>query len=311
MIQLFNIPKFTLNTSNTNILHDQVSDFEQQFAEYVGAKYAVGVSSATNAIFLTLKYLLSKDDKNVEISHIMPPVVANAITLSGCRMTFTSEGSWVGSAYVLKSTKDFTVVDSAQQIIQNQFKLYHNNDDLVIYSFYPTKPCGGLDGGMVVSNDRDKIDRLRQLVYNGFDITSENSWSNKLVEPGWKMYLSSIQTQVARESLGRLNAKQDAIAENRNYLNSKLELYNYSLHLYRVPVPDANSFIQYMKDNGVICGIHYKSLKDMIPYKDIPINEPILKQEFVSIPFHEALSRKDLNKIIELIYKWKKNNNEL
>ena len=56
MIQLFHINNHIIDTSEfSNLLHDDiVSEFENKFAQYVGAKYACSVNSATNAIFLSM-----------------------------------------------------------------------------------------------------------------------------------------------------------------------------------------------------------------------------------------------------------------
>ena len=55
MISLFNIPNYVIDTSKfSHYLHgDIVKKFEQNFCDYVGAKYGCTFSSATNAIFLT------------------------------------------------------------------------------------------------------------------------------------------------------------------------------------------------------------------------------------------------------------------
>ena len=57
MIQLFNINNHIIDTSKfSNLLHDEVViEFEKKIAEYVGAKFACAVNSATNAIFLIFK----------------------------------------------------------------------------------------------------------------------------------------------------------------------------------------------------------------------------------------------------------------
>jgi dTDP-4-amino-4,6-dideoxygalactose transaminase len=308
MINLFKIPNYQLPYLNGKVLNDGVEEFENKFAEYVGSKYACGISSATNAIFLLLKYFLEDGDNTTNISTIMPPVVANAITLSGQKLVLESESSWVGNAYFLKSNEEFSILDSAQQIFRNQFS-YHKDSDLVVYSMYPTKPVAGIDGSIVVSNDKSKIDRLRQLSNNGFAVANENdSWEKELVEPGWKMYMNSVQAWVANKSLDRLDVKQEAIAENRDYLNSKLELSNISLHLYRIYVKNRDLFIKYMKDAGVVCGIHYKPLHKMVPYRHCEfVGEYNEKEDnAVSIPFHEELPREDLDYIIGLVQKWQK-----
>ena len=56
MVNLFNIENHIIDTSKFNhVLHDNcVKEFENTIANYVGAKYACGVSSATNAIYLAM-----------------------------------------------------------------------------------------------------------------------------------------------------------------------------------------------------------------------------------------------------------------
>ena len=56
MIQLFNVNNHTIDTSEfSNLLHDEVViKLERIIAQYVGAKYACSVNSATSVIFLSL-----------------------------------------------------------------------------------------------------------------------------------------------------------------------------------------------------------------------------------------------------------------
>ena len=55
MIQLFNVSNHNIDTSKfSNLLHDGVvEEFEKTIADYVGAKYAVAVSSATAGLHLS------------------------------------------------------------------------------------------------------------------------------------------------------------------------------------------------------------------------------------------------------------------
>lgn len=120
MISLFNINQYDISTKNySNLLHDNiVTKFEQSIADYVGAKYAVSLNSATNAILLCL---LSKN-LIVSIPSIIPPVVANAIITSGNKIKFYDDISWVGDSYVLHRFSDYKIVDSAQKLEKDQFK---------------------------------------------------------------------------------------------------------------------------------------------------------------------------------------------
>ena len=124
MIQLFNINHHTIDTSEfSNLLHDDiVAEFEKKIAEYVGAKYACAVNSATNAIFLTfiMDYFLKP--RTVEIPSMIPPVVANAIITSNNRVEFIDNVKWFGNSYILHKFRKYKVVDSAQKLEKNQFR---------------------------------------------------------------------------------------------------------------------------------------------------------------------------------------------
>ena len=164
MIPLFNIPKYQIDMNEfDNIINDKIVDnFTEKFCEYVGARYGCGFNSATNAIFLSM---LLKDQK-VEIPTLLPHVVLNALTLAGNKVTFRDDTAWIGNSYILHEFEDYKIIDSAQKTVKDQFALEANDNDLMIFSFYPTKPVGSIDGGMIVSNDHRKIEWFKQAVNN-------------------------------------------------------------------------------------------------------------------------------------------------
>ena len=197
MIPLFNIPNYIIDTSKfSNLLHDSiVSKFERKFANYVGADYACSINSATNAIFLCLSRS-SYENETINVPSIIPPVVLNAIIRSDNHIEFNDKVDWVGNSYILHTYDDYKIIDSAQKVERDQFTTEANDEDLMIFSFYPTKPIGGSDGGMIVSNDKNKIERLRSLTMNGMS-SDINNWDRTIEMAGWKMYMNSIQAYIA------------------------------------------------------------------------------------------------------------------
>ena len=188
MIQLFNIPNYTINTDEfSHYLHGSIVEkFEQKFLDYVGAKYACSVNSATNAIFL----LFLNKNTTVNVPSLIPPVVLNALITSGNKINFTDDVNWIGDSYILHHFEDYKIIDSAQKVERDQFKKEANDNDIMFFSFYPTKPVGSSDGGIIVSNDKDKIDYLKTLSFNGMSF-AENNWDRKIIMPGYKFYLNS------------------------------------------------------------------------------------------------------------------------
>ena len=318
MINLFNINNYTIDTSKfTNLLHDQVvTEFEQEFAEFVGAKYACSANSASSLIFLTM---LISEQESVKIPSIMPPVVPNAILNAGKQIEFYDDIDWVGREYLLLEetnhnfmSENFKVWDSAQRVERNLFKRIANDEDLMIFSFYPTKPVGGCDGGMIVSNDKQKIDWYKVATFNGLSF-SEHNWERKIIMSGWKMHINSIQAYIARENLRKLDSKQEALAEIKEIYNRKLGYTNTSDHLYRVRVRDNKEFTAKMKDRGIACGMHYKAChkqdafrrwSDHFPSNPANYDPKLPKSEqeercTVSLPFHENLTTKQVKKVIK------------
>ena len=96
MIQLFHINNHTIDTSEfSNLLHDEiVIEYEKEIANYVGAKYACAINSATNAIFLIFKMEEFLNPRKITIPSIIPPVVANAIITSGNIVRFNDDVDW-------------------------------------------------------------------------------------------------------------------------------------------------------------------------------------------------------------------------
>jgi dTDP-4-amino-4,6-dideoxygalactose transaminase len=306
MINLFHINDHTIDTSRySNLLHDSiVTEFEDSIKNYVGAKYAVSFNSATSAIFLSLV------NKNivVDIPSMVPPVVLNAIITSGNKYTFNDNTDWVGGSYTLHDFGDYKIVDSAQKLEKNQFKSECDDGDLMVFSFYPTKPIGSSDGGMIVSNDFDKIKWLKEMALNGMTY-SHNNWERKIRFPGYKMYLNSIQAEIGLNNFKFYDEKLKILNIVRDMYNDGLNYNNTSSHLYRIEVDNREHFIEYMKTNGIWCGIHYEAAH-LNPVYSLGDSECPLSEEkslkTVSIPFHEKLTTTDINFIINTINQYVK-----
>ena len=327
MIQIFNIPQYTVDTSQLgHLLHGKiVREFEEQFASYVGAKYSCSLSSATAAIFLTFQGSWASETNIVKIPSIIPYVVPNVLTQCGnVTIDFYDDVNWVGGAYTLHEFMTegsakyienyFKVIDSAQEVIRNQFSLQANDEDLMIFSFYPTKPVGSCDGGMIVSNDKEKIDWFRKASMYGASPNNE-SWGRQIEFPGYKMYMSSIQAYIALQNLNKLDKKKKILGDIREYYNSELGYNNTSHHLYRIRTYDNQAFIKKMKSVGIQCGVHYhpchrmdacQNCTDIHISKCLPRFLPLPKSvnegvTTVSIPFHEALTNEELHYIVKKI----------
>ena len=311
MIQLFDIPRHRVDTADyPNVLGGSiVQALEDEVAAYVGARYAVSLSSATAGIFLLAKYM--GYDRAV-IPSMIPPVVPNALINSGIRTHFVDDTHWVGGSYALLFDEGRKLIDSAHQLDKDQYRdhiaIEDNSElDAIIYSFYPTKVVGGCDGGMVVSNDKELIDTLRCLANNGMTLEA-TSWNRVPVTPGWKMYMNAMQAEIAMQNLANLHQKKERLAKVRDVYNDFFGLKNHSDHLYRVTTHEKNtSVLEEARKEGITCGVHYKALHPVAIYsehitswdlQDLAKSETA-QQHTVSIPYHEHLTKEELDTVCQ------------
>ena len=306
MIQLFNINNHIIDTTEfSNLLHDDiVVEFEKKIAEYVGAKYACAINSATNAIFLIMKMEEYMKARTVKIPSIIPPVVANAIITSGNKVEFTDNVKWVGNSYVMHKFRSYKVVDSAQKLEERQFAKECKPNDLMIFSHYPTKPLGGADGGVIVTDDYKKYKWMKEAVLNGTTFAN-NNWERSISFPGYKFYMNAIQAKIVMNNFEKYDIKISVLKNLVDIYNRELGYENSSKHLYRIEVLDNEKFIKNMKNAGIICGIHYPALHLNPIYSDdrkfdCPKSEKLQKRT-VSLPMNEKLSFNDLEYIIDKV----------
>lgn len=304
MINLFHLPHYKIDSSQfSHFLHDKiVEEFENNFCEYVGAKYACSMNSATNSIFL----IFLNKGLEVKIPSMIPPVVCNALITSGNKINFIDNTEWVGNSYVLHDFGYYKIIDSAQKVYRNQFVKEASDDDLMFFSFYPTKPVGSCDGGIIVSNNKEKIQWFKEACLNGMSF-AENNWERKIKFPGYKMYMNSFQTYIANENLKKLDKKLEKLSSVRQKYNKHFGLTNTSDHLYRINVSNRKEFMEAMKINGIQTGIHYNALhlNPVYSNKIQSLHKSELEEKTtISIPFNEKMTNKDVKYVCEMVDKY-------
>jgi dTDP-4-amino-4,6-dideoxygalactose transaminase len=183
--------------------YDIILEFEKKIAEYTGSEYAVSVDSGTNGMFLSLLYLKSigelKQADKITIPKRTFLSVPMAITNAGMQPIF-EDIEWSGG-YQLKPTR---VYDSAVRLKKG---MYIPNS-LMILSFQYKKHIPIGRGGMVLTNDKEIVDWLKQMRFNGKH-EGVSRWNDKFEVIGWDMYMTP--EQAARGLLLFYNVKDDNI----------------------------------------------------------------------------------------------------
>lgn len=297
MISLFHFNHYTIDTSKfNNLLHGKIVDeFTRNFCDYVGIKYGCAVNSATSAIFLIASKFF---DIEYQIPTMIPPVVVNALINAKVSFKFIDDTEWVGHSYTM--TNNPHIIDSAQEVIKCSCQCFGPND-IIIFSYYFSKPVGSCDGGMICSNNEEIINYLSIISNNGSK--KGNSWENEFTCIGWKMYMNSVQAYIANENLKKLDEKKEKLKAVRHIYNSEFGLKNSSEHLYRIRTERRDDFITFTKQQEIVCGIHYKCCHINPVYgktESFPKSEEEEKLT-VSIPYHEQLTYEEIDKVIKCV----------
>lgn len=285
----------------------KVDELEREFAAYIGSKYAVSVDSCTSALFLALTYRLQFGPHTafVEIPSMTVPLVANTVIHTGLEPRFVDECDWVGMSYEMRP---FGIIDSAHRVARGDYRKYPGA--FMCFSFYPTKPITSCEGGMIATDDEDAVKWFRKARFYGrnADATVKNSWEYDIEFPGWKMNMTDVQAAIALCQLRRLDKIDRERQRVVDAYNASFGLKNRSLYLYRVNVERRDEFIRHMSKNGVECGVHFKPLHLMEPFRKYATS-PLAKTEqagmhTVSLPMYDSMSPDEVSTVINLTKEW-------
>ena len=230
----------------------RVAEFERKFAEYVGAPYAVAVSSCTTALHLALIALGIKPGDEVLCPSLSFVATANAIAYAGATPVFVDIESTtynidptcvekaitartkaivlvhqVGLPAALTEINDIAgrhgllVVEDAACAIGADYRgerigLPHTA--IACFSFHPRKVLTTGEGGMITTADEELAARMRRLRQHGMAVSDLARHSSSKVmtetydEVGFNYRMTDIQAALGIVQLGRLD---DMLATRR------------------------------------------------------------------------------------------------
>lgn len=197
------------------------------------------------------------------------------------------------------------------------------------FSFDAVKNLSMGEGGGISTEDKSFMERASVLRYcgigkSGFEASThgrERWWEYNIVEPFIKMNPSDIAAGIGLAQLDKLdklqlirekiwNTYQDEFAsvdwiENPVNANSGDK---HSYFTYFIRVNDRNELAQYLYDNDIYTTLRYHPLHLNALYKSeqrLP-NCERLNETGLNIPLHPGLTMNDVDKIVDIIKKFKK-----
>jgi len=225
---------------------ESVSKFEEEFARYIGTKYAVSVNSGNSALQISLMSLGISDESKV----ITPtnsfiasancirmvnaqPILSDIDSRDGCIdvSSVTEKADAIIPVHIYGNPCDFDSVKSLAEeqkipIIEDacqahgaifKGKKVGSLSDVGCFSFYPTKnmTVGG-DGGMATTNNEEIALKIKSIRDNG------RKTKNEFDKLGFTMRLNTVNAAIGRIQLKHLDEKNSRRREIVGIYRKKL-----------------------------------------------------------------------------------------
>ncbi len=323
----------------------EVEAFEKEFAQYIGVEEGAAVSNGTVALVLAMKALGIGPGDEVIVPNYTFVSTATSVLMVGAKPVF-AEVEWdtfnisvedvakrissrtkavvavhlfghpadVKALRELADDKGIYLIEDAAQAhgAEAYGRKVGSWGHVAIFSFYATKNMTTGEGGIVVSNDREVIRRVKLLRNHG----QVSRYVHEVLGGNYRM--TSFQAAIGRQQLKKLDAMNESRRRNAFKLSRRLgELRGIELpverswakhvyHLYAVKIVEADRDCvrRCMVERGIEVGVHYpmalteQPLFRKLGYGDLeyPVSKRLSRVE-LSLPVHPGLSDEDIEYI--------------
>lgn len=290
-----------------------VAKFEEEFAEFIGAKYCIGVGNGTDALEIAIEALELPKGSEIIVPALTFIASAEAVTRSGHKVVFCD----VGEDYLIsiddlkskitKRTAAIMVVHlyghpcDMDRILEiaNEYNLRVIEDcaqahgaeyngkrvgtfgDISAFSFYPGKNLGAFgDAGAIVTNNQNLAIKCKMIRNHG----RLDKYNHEF--EGRNSRLDGIQAAILSVKLKHLSAWNN----HREYVASlydkglkdigdiiippKSPKVKHVYHLYVIRTKKRDELRHWLKQNNIETGIHYPiALPDLKAYEYLNDNK--------------------------------------
>ncbi|MFN2438971.1 MAG: DegT/DnrJ/EryC1/StrS family aminotransferase [Chitinophagaceae bacterium] len=222
----------------------RVAEFEEKFAAYTGAKYAVAVSNCTTALHLAMIVAGISEADEVICPSMSYVATANSIRYTGAKPVFAEINPANYNLEVNDAAKKITSktkaillvhqigmpadIDAFKQLATNynlqliedaacavgstyKGQKIGSHSDLVCFSFHPRKVISTGDGGMITTNNQEYYNLLKLLRQHGMSVNDRvRHESQKVIFEdhvliGYNYRMTDIQASVGIKQLEKLD----------------------------------------------------------------------------------------------------------
>ena len=278
------------------ILGNEVKQFEEEFAEYVGSKYCVGCASGLDALQIAFRVIgIEENDEvivcsNSYIACVMGITMNNGVPIfvepdeydnldaDKIKEKITDKTKAILAVHLygqscdmdkimsLAKKYDLKVIEDCAQAHGTTWKgkKVGSIGDIGCWSFYPTKNLGGFgDGGALTTDNEEYANEFRVIRNYG---SKKIHYENDII--GMNSRLDELQAGLLRiklKHLDELNNERIKIADryNKEINNPHITPLktrpgsNNIYHQYVIHSEKRDELMNYLKDNEIGTIIHY------------------------------------------------------
>ena len=333
---------------------------EKLFLNFTKSKHCTTISNCTSGIHAVCMALGLNNNDEVIVPAQTHVATAHAAKMTGAKIKFADVDLYSGNILfseikklTTKKTKCIIVVHMAGKPCQmdeivdfcNKKKIFIIEDCAHalgttfqkkhvgnfgiagVFSFYPTKQITTGEGGVVVSNHKKLIERIKIIKSIGVNTPPEKRkipGVYDVTDLGLNYRMTDFQAALALGQLKRYNKnllKRRMIAKLyinkiKKIQNIKTEDFNiehsyFVLQLFFKNKIIRNKILEILKKNHIGCSIHYATPVPLMSYyhkiynldKKNIINSIKYGNNSISLPTHQFLKKKMIDRILKIIKK--------
>lgn len=345
----------------------KVKQFEADFANYKGAPHAAALNSCTAGLHLCCAALNLEPGDEVITTPMTFCATVNAIIHSGATpvladinphtfnidpqeiekkitpktrailpVHFAGRACQMDEIMAIARQYNLAVIEDCAHAIETEYKGRKAGTfgDFGVFSFYVTKNVVTGEGGMIISADRERIDRIKILGLHGMSRHAWQRFSDAgfkhyfVEECGFKYNMMDIQAAIGIHQLKRVEKtwlRRQEIWQRYNEAFANLAIAlpaavepdtRHAYHLYTILIDrdkagiSRDAFLDAMTLEKIGIGVHYLSMPEHPYYQKTfgwkPEEYPHamkVGRQTVSLPISPKLTDEDVESVIQAVYK--------
>lgn len=229
--------------------------------------------------------------------------------------------------YAFASRHSLRVIEDAAHAFGSSYrdKRIGGFGDIACFSFDGIKNITSGEGGCIVTDDQQVLQRVRDARLLGVEkdtekrYTSQRSWEFDVTVQGWRYHMSNIMAAIGLEQLRRFGEfaairrararLYDELLKNHPNIQPLQRDYDTVVpHIYVVRIAgliDRKVLQAQLLEHGIQTGIHYQPNHCLSFYRDesaapLPVTEAVYP-EMLSLPLHPELSEDDVYFVVSLL----------